>query len=274
MSHTATKEHALLDQLHRHDTTHRARVIGRSLREPAAGRPPVAFEPDMVADLPEPARRWLTRAIEPGTPLVDAVEIEMHGEIKLGRWRPFTATQALVPDAGFVWAARTRVSGMPVRGFDSYCGGAGVMRWRVLGVVPVQSATGYDITRSAADRLVAESVLLPTSLVTARWRSGDDDASATYHRNARSSATIRTASDGGLLSVGMQRWGKPSGRRYAQHRFEVRFGGEYPVGGLLLPDAMSAAWVDANGARQEFFRAAIDVADLYLAAGGRRGRAA
>lgn len=274
MSHTVAEESALLDQLHRHDTTHRARVIGRSLREPDAGQPPVAFDPRMVADLPEPARRWLTRAIEPGTPLVDAVEIEMHGEIKLGRWRPFTATQALVPDAGFVWAARTNLAGLPVRGFDSYSSGAGVMRWRMLGVIPLQSATGYDITRSSADRLVAESVLLPTSLVSARWRAGDDDATASYQRSTRSSATIRTDPDGRLLSVAMQRWGKPTGRHYAQHRFEVTFGGEYPAGGLLLPDAINAAWTDAQGVRHEFFRAVIDLADLYLAAGGRRGRGA
>jgi hypothetical protein len=270
MPHALADENVLLDQLHRHDTSHRARVIGRSLREPSGGHPPVVFDPAMVADLPAPARRWLSRVIEPGTPLVDAVEIQMHGELKLGRWRPFTATQALVPEAGFVWAARTRIGALPARGFDSYSAAGGVMHWRMLGVVPVQSAHGYDVTRSAADRLVAESVLLPTSLVQARWQPAEDGCATYLH--ARGRATIRTADDGRLLSVAMQRWGRPAGGQFAEHRFEVTFASEFAVGGLLLPDAISAAWVDVNRQRQEFFRASIDVADLYLAAGGRRGR--
>ena len=270
MSHAVADEYAVLDQLHRHDTSHRARAIGRSLREPNAVQPPVAFDPASIADLPEPARRWLTRAVEPGTPLVDAVEIQMHGEIKLGRWRPFTATQALVPDSGFVWAARTRLAGLAVRGFDSLSAAGGVQRWRMLGVVPVQSASGQDVTHSAADRLVAESVLLPTSLVQARWRREDNDRATYLH--ARGRAGICSDGGGRLLRVAMQRWGRPRGRHYAEHRFEVAFASEFAVGGLLLPDVMSAAWVDTHGVRQEFFRAEIDSADLYIAAGGRRGR--
>jgi hypothetical protein len=269
MSHAVADDYALIDQLHRHDASHRARTIGRSLREPNAVQPPVAFDPAAIADLPEPARRWLTRAIEPGTPLVDAVEIQLHGEIKLGRWRAFTTTQALVPDSGFVWAARTRLAGLPVRGFDSLSGAGGVQRWRMLGIVPVQSGHGDDVTRSAADRLVAESVLLPTSLVQARWRAEDDDRATYLHGRGR--ATIHSDADGRLLRVAMQRWGRPHGKRYAEHRFEVTFASEFAVCGLLLPDGMGAAWVDAHGVRQEFFRATIDSADLYLAAGGRRG---
>ncbi len=274
MSQTMVREYAVLDQTHRHDTSHRARVIGRSLREPGPLHLPETFDPASVAEFPEPVRRWLLHAIEPGAPLVDALELQLHGELKLGRWRPFTATQALVPDAGFVWAARTRFGGVPVRGFDSYALGQGVQRWRALGIVPVHSAEGYDVTRSAADRLAAESVMLPTSLVAATWRPGPDADSATYlrhfgNRHGRGRATIRVAPDGQLLGVAMQRWGRPTGKHYAEHRFEVGFGREYAVDGVILPDAVSAAWIGADGRRQEFFRAFIDTAALFLAGDGR-----
>jgi hypothetical protein len=270
MVQSVAREYEVVDRPHRHDATHRARMIGRSLREPGPLHLPAAFDPSMVTELPEPARRWLMHAIEPGTLLVDAVEIQMHGQIKLGRWRTFTATEALVPDAGFVWAARTRLGGIPVHGFDGYAMGEGTMRWRALGVIPLQFGEGYDVTRSAADRLAAESVLLPTSLVSATWRIGDDPDSATFvrhfgNRHARGRGTIHVAPDGRLLSVSMQRWGKPSGKRYAEHRFEVRFRGEYLVDGITLPDDIDAAWIDEDGRRQEFFRAAIDRADFFLA---------
>jgi hypothetical protein len=270
MSPTVAHDYDLLERPHRRDTTHRARVIGRSLREPGPRHMPPSFDPTTLGELPEPARRWLTHAIDPGMLLVDAIEIQMRGEIKLGRWRRFTATQALVPDAGFVWAAQTRVLGLPVRGFDSYARGEGTMRWHALRVVPVMSGSGFDITRSAADRLAAEAVLLPPSLVSATWREGDDADSATYlrhfgQRHGRGRATILVAPNGQLRGVRMQRWGKPWGPSYAEHPFEVRFSGEYRVDGVRIPDGISAAWLDEHGRRFEFFRASIDTADLFIA---------
>ena len=275
MSPTATDERELIhaNRVHRHDATHRARHVARALREPSPLQVPNGFRPGAVDVLPEPARRWLRHAIEPGTLLFGALEIQMRGEIKLGRWRPFTATEAIVPDTGFVWSARTRLAGLPVRGFDSYTLGEGRMRWRLLGVLPLMSATGYDCTRSAAGRLTAEATLLPTSLVTATWRRGPDDDSATYlrhfgHRIARGRATIHVAPDGQLRSVTTRRWGNPCGHGYGEHPFEVTFGGEYGVDGILIPDLWAAAWLDSDGRRQEFFRASIDAADFLLA--GRR----
>lgn len=267
-------DYAVLDRVHRRDTTHRARVIGHSLREPGPLHMPAAFDPAMVADFPGPARRWLVHAIEPGTLLVDAMEVQMHGEIKLGSWRPFSATQALAPDAGYVWAAHTSVAGLPVRGFDSYALGQGMMRWRALGLIPIQSAEGYDVTRSAADRLAAESVMLPTAMVSATWRAGQDGDSATFlrhfgNRHARGRGTIRVGPDGRLLSVAMWRWGKPTGDQYAEHYFEVTFSREFDVDGITIPDGITAAWVAEDGRRWEFFRASIDTADLFIA-GGRR----
>ena len=49
------------------------------------------FDPAATMGLPEPAQRWLSHAIAPGTPLWQRAELSMHGQIKLGRWRPFTA---------------------------------------------------------------------------------------------------------------------------------------------------------------------------------------
>jgi hypothetical protein len=270
MSPTLVEEDIRAERVHRHDTSHRARSVARTIRPSFPVHMPHGFDPAMVADLPEPARRWLQHAIEPETLLFGAIEIEMSGEIRLGGWRPFTATQALVPDAGFVWAAHTRLGGLPVRGFDSYSLGEGRMSWRMLGLLSLMSGTGYDVTRSAADRLAAEAVLLPTSLVDATWRPGADGNSAVYLRHfgrrvARGRATITVAPDGALRSVSLLRWGAPRGGGYAEHLFEVTFGGEYLVDGVAVPDRWSAAWIDGGGTRLEFLRASIDAADCLLA---------
>ena len=104
------------------------RAEWRSLAAPTPV--PVIFDPDAVAALPAAARRWCTHAIAPGTPLLRTVELHMHGEIKLGSWRPFDAVQILAPPLGFIWAARTRIGPLVVRGFDRFSNGTGEMRWR------------------------------------------------------------------------------------------------------------------------------------------------
>lgn len=116
------------------------------------------FDPAMLDGLPEPARRWLTHAIAPGTPLWRSGEVSMHGELRLGAWRRFTATQVVSPTAGYIWAARASVFGLPVVGYDRLSSGTAQMRWRLLGLLPVMTAAGPDITRSAAGRLAGELV--------------------------------------------------------------------------------------------------------------------
>jgi hypothetical protein len=258
--------------LHRRDATRHARAIGQSLHPASAVHMADGFRPSMVADLPEAARRWLTHAVAPGTLLVDAVEIQMHGEIRLGRWRAFTATQALVPGAGYVWAARTRIGVIPVRGYDSFADGQGEMRWRALGFVPVSSAVSADVTRSAAGRLAAESVLLPPCLVSAEWSPGLDRDSAVFRplgcRSEGNDVTIAVAPDGRLRRVSMQRWGNPDGGAFAAHTFEVIFDATHRAGGIAIPDGIRAAWVDDDGRRQEFFRACVDRA-TFLPGHGR-----
>ena len=68
---------------------------------------PRHFTPDMLADAPDIARRYLTRAIAPGTPLHRVVELDMDGTFTLkGRALPLRARQVLSPPArGFVWQA-------------------------------------------------------------------------------------------------------------------------------------------------------------------------
>ncbi len=56
------------------------------------------FDPAAIMGLRDPARRWLGQAIAAGTPLWSSVELTMHGQIKLGRWRPFTALNGPGPD--------------------------------------------------------------------------------------------------------------------------------------------------------------------------------
>ena len=213
------------------------------------------FDPAAIMGLPEPARRWLGHAIAPGTPLWSSVELTMHGQIKLGRWRPFTARQVLTPPDGYLWAARTRLAGLPVTGYDRLGSGAGEMRWRLMRLIPVQNASGPDVTRGAYGRLAGEIVLIPTAFRHASWSRGEhaDTAVATWRfGDDTEAAELLLKPNGRLAEIRVNRWGNPGGAPFRRYPFGVRVEAESRFGGITIPSVFRAAWHDS-----EFFRAEI-----------------
>ena len=230
---------------------------------------PAAFSAGMASDLPEPVRRWLTHAVAEGTPLARAVELRMHGEIFLGRWSPFTGVQRLSVTGGFVWAATARLLGLPIRGFDRWTRGSGEMRWRLFGIVPVASAAGADVTRSAAGRHAGELlVALPTAALSpqVRWRPVDGDrAAADVHVGGTPhEVTVTVGADGALAELGMRRWGPLDRKAFGEQPFGATFDGELAAGGVRVPARVTAGYgygTDAWEAGQ-FIRWTVD--DLRL----------
>lgn len=224
------------------------------------GHGTTTVDPGTLSCLPSAAARWLSRVVPAGLSGPRTIELAMDGDIRLGhRWHRFRAREVLVPEQGFVWAARCRLAGLPVRGHDAYVDGLGSTRWQLLGV-PVVSAEGPDVSLSARQRLAAESVLLPPSLVGQPWSNGaTSDTACFMHQGAdgdvRVPVTIQVAENGRLERVSLRRWSDPGGGRFALHEFSVDFDAEFVTAeGFRIPDAMTASWPDHGG---EFWRARI-----------------
>ena len=174
---------------------------------------PQRYSGELVADLPEPAQRYFSFMIEPGTPLLRVAEIEMNGQFSLGNkdnpaYQPMSARQILAAPEGFVWAMRTR-GGMPLSGSDS-----GLWtRFRIFGLIPVARLGGTpDHTRSAFGRYVAEAVvwtpaaLLPGPGIT--WAAVNDDTARVTVRHGELSQAVDVNVDfeGRPVVVSFQRW--------------------------------------------------------------------
>lgn len=185
------------------------------------------FDPAMTESLPEPARRWLTHVIAPGTPLARAAIVHMHGQIRLRRWLPFRAVQVQAPPAGYIWAARVHWGPVWVGGYDRYSATTGEMRWRLFSRIPVMAATGSDTDRSAAGRVALDAMLVPTAWLqpTIAWRADGNDAVVAEWSvdNHTLAVALTIAPNGALRSVSMPRWAQPAGHSW----------GEYPCGGTL-----------------------------------------
>jgi hypothetical protein len=223
------------------------------------------FTPEEAAGLPEAARRYLMHAIAPGTPRASAVRLRMHGEIKLGGWSPFVAEEVIRWDRGFIWKARVSMKGLPVLGADRWIDGEGSMRWKLLGLIPVMTGSGPDISRSALGRVQAEAVWLPSVLLApgVRWHSQDaTHAEATLSlRGQEARVTLGTDEAGRLKTLFLQRWGNPDQGESRLHPFGGLVEDEATFQGYTLPSKMRVGWyfgTERFEPEGEFFRVTID----------------
>lgn len=223
------------------------------------------FRPDQIAAYPTAVRRYLEHAISPGAPLASAVRLRMHGEIKLKRWYPFTAEQVIHFPRGMIWRAAVRMRGLPIRGYDRVLEGEGEMRWKLLGLIPFVTASGPDITRSAAGRLAPELMWLPPALCRpdVAWTAQDDRHVRARIRVQGHEHEMELTLDetGRLAMIKLERWGNPEGGAFRKTSFGAILEAESVFGGFTIPSRMRVGWhpetprFETEG---EFFRATID----------------
>ncbi len=227
------------------------------------------FNPEQTRMVPDAVRQYLCHAIAPGTSLASAVRLHMHGEIKLNKWLPFEAEQVITAQSGMIWSATVRMVGLPVSGFDCFLDGKGAMRWKLLGLFPIMSASGPDITRSAIGRLAAESVWLPSLLCrsSVQWRTSNAHhicAAFSLHNEAVE-LTLSLAANGAVQDVLLPRWGNPDKGVSRYHNFGGMALDESTFGGYTIPTRLRIGWyygTDRFETEGEFFRVTVDDAQF------------
>lgn len=218
------------------------------------------FDHASLHGLPDPAQRYLRRAIAPGTRLADAVLLRMNGRMRTtkdGPWMPMTARQVLSPPRGTVWRARVGSGVRRIIGFDAAWGNRAAMRWWLWGVIPVARASGEDVVRSAAGRVAGEAVWIPCALLPDRgatWAAlTDDSAQVTLQVGSEAvTLTLFIAPDGRLMRVTFPRW-KGDGASSAYATFAMDVDGELHSGGYTIPGRGRAGWRPDQPDAFEFF---------------------
>ncbi len=227
-----------------------------------------AFDPGTTGALPVPVQRYLRHAIAPATPLATAVRLRTRGEIRLKGWCPFRAEQVILRDGSMIWQATVRLRGVPIKGSDRFVGGAGALDWRVLGLFPVMRASGPDVSRSAAGRVAAETIWLPSVLAGAdvNWSKAGPGGlvSASFSRQGFPMAlTIALDGDGAVERVSMERWGNPDGGAFREVVFGALVEAERTFGGYTIPSRLRVGWYIGTPrfeSEGEFFRCTIEEA--------------
>jgi hypothetical protein len=249
----------------------RVERVWRSLQLPSREE---RFHRRMVEGLPEPARRYLLHAIQPGTRLARAVELDMTGFIALGRSGapfPMTSEQIIAPPYGYIWKARAGRGALRFSGFDVYADGRGEMRWWTAGIVPVVRGSGAELSRSAVGRLLGETIFVPSLLLPSedvRWEAVDDSTARVWiTAEAEDLAmTMEVDARGSLVRASFPRWNSdPKIGPLGYLRFVTeKLSEERTFNGFTIPTRFESGWRLGEPDELRFFFAKIERAEYVL----------
>jgi hypothetical protein len=222
-----------------------ATALDATLRELEArlAHPPAAgsFGEGELQGLPDPVCRYLRTSIAAGTPLARSARLGMRGAVKLGRWWiPSGPGKSPPPTTGWCGPPEPVASS---RASTAMPTGRERCKWTLLGLLRLLHAQGPDLSRSAAGRVTAEAVWVPTAMVprfgvtwqaadahhlTASWRL--DDVELEVHYTLDDDARVR--------SVALDRWGDPdSPGTFGLHRFGHELTRYSTFDGVTIPSA-------------------------------------
>jgi hypothetical protein len=239
---------------------------------------PPRFTMEKIAALPGPVQRYFLHAIAPGTLLANAVKLNMSGQFRLARDKPWLPMQAqeILTRQGFIWKARIGDGLSQFQGADYYLNRFGRMRFSILSLVPIVSVQNQNTNRSAIGRLVAELIWLPSALLPkqgVQW-SAIDDATIQARLNVDDepvTLTLRIDPDGKFLESYVLRWGdaprdgkaKPTkDGQWAYIPMGAQCNTEQTFGGFTIPSQVGAGWWFGTEQYFEFFQGVIEQADF------------
>ena len=135
------------------------------------GRAGVVTE-EMLADLPEPVRRYLRYTGVVGKPFPGTIRLRQKGRMRLGpgqMWLPLDAEEHYsVQPPGFVWAGTARAGPLAVaRARDMYAEGTGQMLVKVASLWPVVDASGEQMNQAEMLRYLNEMIWFPAAFLAA-----------------------------------------------------------------------------------------------------------
>lgn len=225
------------------------------------------FTEEMVAGLPEPARRYFLHAIQPGTPLASRLHWRYSGSLRPNErmpWLSLRADQILVKERGFVWRARAWKGPLLLTASDHYQDGRGRMRIALFGLIPIINATGPDVSKSALARLLVEGIALPSMLLPGPHVQIDpvDDThfAAKIHLYGETTpVTIAVDSEGQPREVTLPRWGNATDDqtyRYIPYGATITEGRAF--GGYTIPTRITAGWWYGTERYQDAIRISVE----------------
>ncbi|WP_096172549.1 DUF6544 family protein [Cohaesibacter sp. ES.047] len=157
----------------------------QTVAEIGAKAQPISFDPDQVAELPEPVRRYFAFSIRGPLPDYKVVRLSEEGDFRrplTDGFEPTTAKQVIATTTpAMVFSATTPIFlGAWARAYDFYAHGEMEMKAKLLSMITVvDEKQTPELDRISLRRWLLESALYPQALLPGgpvRWEPVDEDS--------------------------------------------------------------------------------------------------
>lgn len=239
------------------------RRVAREVREMEAPAEAPLLDRRSLAGLPDPVRRYLTKAVSSRQRAVGTVRLRHGGTFRPsldGSWSPIRGEQHFTADPpGFIWWGRVRMfPGLWVDARDRSVNGIGNMFVTIESTFTIADSRGPQLDQGALMRLLGEMTWLPTAFLDGRyvqWSAIDEHrATAILQVNDRSvTATFEFGPDDLPVTCSADRYRDVGGGKAVMTPWVGRFSDYRAVDGVLVPHRVVAAWV-VDGIPIEYVR--------------------
>lgn len=214
-------------------------------------------EPEQLAALPAPVRKWMEWSGISGREEIRSVYAKQTGRMKLKpgqeKWMASEAWQYTTSDPpGFIWKVKMKMgNGLSVTGKDVFQEGKAEMRIKMAGLVPMATTRGNPkADQSSLQRYLMELSGFPSAALSryVEWHAIDDrTAEATMAYNwIKGRATFHFGEGGELLKVTAMRF-KDSDEHAELVPCTAHIRAYRTMDGIRMPSELGVTWDLAEG---------------------------
>jgi hypothetical protein len=208
---------------------------------------------DQMRTLPAPIQRYLAYVQVVGKEPVRTVRLKQKGTMRQKpeqKWTPFTAEQYFTTDPpSFLWHGTMRP--FPffwMTGTDRFSEGHGIMRIKLLSLIPLPLASGPKMDQGELQRFLGEITWFPTAWFSdaIEWHVIDKQSvQATFHESGVSGPVVMHINEQGqVYLVTAQRY---MGNQGQLTPWSIQLGAYREASGIRIPTAFEVTWHLASG---------------------------
>ena len=228
--------------------------------------------PEIVTDedikgLPEPVQRYLKYTQIIGKEKIKIVRLKQGGYFRLKenqKWMPIKAEQYFnVDSVEFIWIAKVRIAPLvSIYAKDEFIEGKGNLVVKLLGLIKIVDAKGYEVDDGEILRFLAECIWFPSAFLNdyIRWETIDESsAKATIsYKGITASAIFHFNEKGEITKITAKRYREVNGK-FVLEGWEGEIVAYREVNGVIIPNKVNIIWKLKTG---DFCYDKVEVIDI------------
>ena len=230
------------------------------------------IKPEVVTDedierLPEPVQRYLKYTQIIGKEKIKTVRLKQGVYFRMKenqKWMPIKAEQYFnVDSVEFIWVAKVRfVPMLSIYAKDEFIDGKGNLVVKLLGLIKVADAKGYEVDHGEILRFLAECIWFPSAFLNdyIRWEAIDNSsAKATIsHKGINASAIFHFNEKGEVTKITAKRYREVNGK-FALEDWEGQIVEYKTFNGVIIPNKVNIIWKLKTG---DFCYDKVEIIDI------------